>query len=126
MADVDQHEATHPPPKTFAELSLGEAREIFKNLMAQILRENLDLRKASVDAIRSEAVSEAVDELMKKTGDNREDLLLKALTLYKAAVDAARKGQRLALLGQDYQFIREIIGLEEPTSGKKHRESVSG
>ena len=126
MADVDQHEATRPPPRTVAELSYDEFLAVIKNVMAQILRENPRLTRATVDAVRSEAVSEAVDELMEKTGDNREDLLLKALVLYEAAIEASRKGQRLALLGHDYRLVREITGFESPTVAALHPDTVAG
>ena len=89
--------------------------------MVKYLKESSELREADIDAIRYEAVAEAIDKLVAKTGDNREDLLLKALTLYEVAIDAAREGQRLAMLGQDYRFIREVVGLEEPSLGTTHR-----
>jgi hypothetical protein len=59
----------------------------------------------------TEAVAIAVNELAARTGDSREDVLLKALALYAAALDASEKGERLAVLGRDYKFIREIVGL---------------
>lgn len=107
-------------------MSYDEFLAIIKNVMAQILRENPRLTGATVDAVRSEPVAEAVDELVEKTGDNREDLLLKALVLYEVAIDASRKGQRLALLGHDYRLIREITGFELPTMGALHPDTVAG
>ena len=44
----------------------------------------------------TEAVSEAVRQLAARTGDTNEDVLLKALALYEAALDASEKGERLA------------------------------
>ncbi|MFI5456099.1 MAG: hypothetical protein ACHRXM_11680 [Isosphaerales bacterium] len=61
----------------------------------------------------SDAVLNAVDEIANKTSDTKEDVLLKALSLYEAAIDAKRKNQRLVLVGPEYQFIREIVGFDE-------------
>jgi UDP-N-acetyl-D-mannosaminuronic acid transferase (WecB/TagA/CpsF family) len=68
----------------------------------------------------------AVDDLAKKTGDTKEDILFKALALYEAAIDAKQKGQRLVLLGSDYRFIKEIIGFEQMKPESRQPESVAG
>ena len=60
----------------------------------------------------TDAVLAEVEDLTNKTGDTREDLLLKALTLYEAAFEATQKGQRLVLVGPDYRFIQEIVGID--------------
>ena len=68
----------------------------------------------------------AVDELAKKTGDTKEDILFKALTLYEAAIEARQKGQRLVLVGSDYKFIKEIIGFEQMKPESLQPASVAG
>jgi len=68
----------------------------------------------------------AVDELAKKTGDTKEDILFKALTLYEAAIEARQKGQRLVLVGSDYKFIKEIIGFEPMKRQPSQLERVAG
>jgi hypothetical protein len=60
----------------------------------------------------TDSVLAEVEDLTNKTGDTREDLLLKALTLYEAALEATQKGQRLVLVGPDYRFIQEIVGID--------------
>ncbi len=80
-----------------------DAKEVVKDLVFDSIRETLG---------HSDAVMAEVDDLTSKTGDTKEDLLLKALTLYEAALEATQKGQRLVLLGPDYQFIQEIVGID--------------
>jgi hypothetical protein len=60
----------------------------------------------------SDAVRAKVEEIADESGDTQEDVLLKALRLYEVALEANRKGQRLVLVGPDYRFIREIVGLD--------------
>jgi hypothetical protein len=57
-------------------------------------------------------IGKIVSKLAKHTGDTKEDVLLKALGLYEAAVDANDKGERLAILGPKYEFVREITGFD--------------
>ena len=54
--------------------------------------------------------NEIFARLLERTGESKEDLISKAMTLYEAALDARDKGNRLVILTQDYQFVREIIG----------------
>src|ERR1700733_14468142 len=68
----------------------------------------------------------AVDDLAKKTGDTKEDILFKALVLYEAAIEAKQKGQRLVLVGSDYKFIKEIIGFEHMKPESSQPTSVAG
>jgi hypothetical protein len=72
----------------------------------------------------SDAVIAEVADLENKTGDTREDVLLKALSLYEAALEAKQKGQRLVVVGPDYRFIREIVGFDragrEPAQSRNH------
>jgi hypothetical protein len=67
-----------------------------------------------------------VEDLALKTGDSSEDVLLKALALYEAAIEARKKGQRLVLVGRDYQFIREIVGFGKESQVSDQRELVAG
>ena len=61
----------------------------------------------------SVAVTNAVDEIANETGDTAEDVLLKALSLYEAAIEAKRRNQRLVVVGPDYRFAREIVGFDQ-------------
>jgi hypothetical protein len=74
----------------------------------------------------SDNVIVALDDLAEKTGDSKEDILLKALALYEAAIDAKQKGQRLVLVGSDYKFIKEIIGFEQMKPEPTQPERVAG
>lgn len=74
----------------------------------------------------SDNVIVAVDDLARKTGDTKEDILFKALALYEAAVEAKQMGQRLVFVGPDYRFIKEIIGFDPRKPESAQRESVAG
>jgi hypothetical protein len=80
-----------------------DAKEIMKSLIVDSIRESLG---------HSDAVMTMVDDLTSETGDTREDVLLKALILFEAALKATQKGQRLVLVESDYRFIREIVGID--------------
>jgi hypothetical protein len=67
----------------------------------------------------SDAVFLAADELAKRTGDSEEDVLLKALSLYEAAIEGKEKGLRVILVGPDYKYIKEIVGFEKTTEPTK-------
>ena len=106
-------------------LPAAEARELVKSLVITTLRElDTDLIPETLHTVQetlghTDAVMAAVEELRGNTGDTKEDVLLKALTLYEAALGANEKGQRLVVVGPDYRFIREIIGFD-----RSDRESV--
>jgi hypothetical protein len=100
-----------------------DAKEIVKAVVA-IMKDAADSSRGTVieampDILRSvremlghtDAVMAEVEDITNKTGDTKEDVLLKALTLYEAALEATQKGQRLVLVGPDYRFIREIVGI---------------
>ena len=74
----------------------------------------------------TDTVLAEVEDLTNKTGDTREDVLLKALILYEAAVDATQKGQRLVLVEPDYRFIREIVGIGRDDRVHTETEKVAG
>jgi hypothetical protein len=105
--------------------------EYIKKHLASELEDKLKsfAKQASASEIRdrgyTEAVSEAVGQLAARTGDTNEDVLLKALALYEAALDASEKGERLAVLGRDYKFIREIVGFEPDHQKTDAAKSVS-
>jgi hypothetical protein len=99
-------------------LPAAEAKELVKSVVAMTLRE---LDKGSVPetfhAVKemlghTDAVMAEVEELRGRTGDTKEDLLLKALALFEAALEATQKGQRLVVVSPDYRFIKEIIGID--------------
>jgi hypothetical protein len=79
-----------------------DAKEVLKDLVFDSIRETLG---------HSDTVMAKVDDLTNQTGETREDALLKALLLYERALRANRQGQRLVVVGPEYQFIQEIIGL---------------
>lgn len=59
----------------------------------------------------SDAVASEVEAITSETGDSKEDVLLKALLLYEEALEASQNGQRLVVVGPDYRYIKEIVGL---------------
>lgn len=98
-------------------LPLEDTKEIVKALVFDSIRETLG---------QSDAVMAMVEDLTSETGDTREDLLLKALILYDAALKAKRKGQRLVLVEPDYRFIREIVGIDREDRAHTETEKVAG
>jgi hypothetical protein len=93
--------------------------QLMKILLAQIadgVKETIVPQ--SIDMIRqqlgyTDAVANAVNEITHRTSDSREELLLKALSLYETAIEAIQKDQRLVLVGPEYRFVREIIGFDQ-------------
>ena len=89
----------------------------FQSMLTEALARNESFRDA-VDRMSSGATLESEEAagmtrlLAARTGDSREDTLLKALTLYGIAIDAIEKGNRLSILNSDDELIREIEGFE--------------
>jgi hypothetical protein len=52
-------------------------------------------------------------------------VLLKARSLYEAAIDARKKGQRVVLVGRDYPFIKDIVGFDQERQVSGQREIVA-
>jgi hypothetical protein len=125
MANSEETQKTPEFLKRFTPEERDEFLVFMRNQIRLMLEQNSDFEKRSRDLVRSEGVSEALDRLVEKTGDNRGDLLQMALTLYEIVIDAVNKGQRLALLGPDYRFIREIVGFKPPKSEVNEPETVA-
>ncbi len=64
----------------------------------------------------SSSVMRELGEIATETGEGFEDVLLKAMLLYKAAVEATHKGQRLVIVDNEYQLIREITDVTSPVN----------
>jgi hypothetical protein len=91
--------------------------EVTQNIIVGAIKAHVPDLAAVFDSVRetlghTDAEMAEVEEITSKTGDTREDALLKALLLYEAALEAKRNGQRLVLVGSDYRFIREFVGLD--------------
>jgi hypothetical protein len=101
---------TVPPEKALALVRavMDRVTTMFKD---EVIPESVNLIRQELG--KSDAVTRNVDEIARNTGDSREDVLLKALSLYEAAIDAKRKNQRLVVVGPDYHFIKEIVGFEQ-------------
>ena len=63
----------------------------------------------------TEEVAGLVRLLAARSGDPKENVLLKALTLYGLALDAREKGNRLAILNAEDEIIHDVIGFESST-----------
>ena len=120
MADNDEDEKLN---QLLKEIPPDEAVGIVKSITEMVIRQLKDgvvhrIVNESLDEMRqslghTDAVLGTVEDLVQKTGDTNEDVLLKALALYDAAIKARRKGQRLVLVGGDYHFVREIVGFDQ-------------
>jgi hypothetical protein len=90
---------------------LSEIKQFVDRYMGESIRTNALLQKLGVASVSSELVNETLAAIVAKTGADPEDAVVMALTLYDVAVDAARQGQRLVLVDEDYRFVREVTGL---------------
>jgi hypothetical protein len=106
--------------KNIAEMVM---RQLTDGVIQRIVNESLDDMQQSLG--HTDAVLGAVEDLVQKTGDTNEDVLLKALALYDAAIKARQKGQRLVLVGGDYQFVREIVGFDQEKRRSAQPERVA-
>jgi hypothetical protein len=111
-----------PPEKSKVLLQI-----IGKSVLSEIQQKIIPQTIAAIrkELGHSDVVLDAVDELASKTTDTREDVLLKALSLYEAAVEAKQRGQRLVVVGPEYQFIREIIGFDQLERESARHEKVA-
>ncbi len=106
--------------------------EVVEKLLSKELENKLaaHLRGSIASAFRevgfTEAVTEALDQLASRTRDPKEDILLKALSLYEEAIRVFASGERLAVLGKDYRFIREIVGFDHGDRVPVATEAASG
>lgn len=111
---------------------LKTTEEVTERLLSKELEQRMatHLRGSIADAFRdrgfTEAVTQTLDQLVYRTGDSKEDILLKALSLYEEALRAFEQGERLAVLGKDYRFIREIVGFEHTDRKPAVTEFASG
>jgi hypothetical protein len=115
MTDTDQEKRLSEilkelPPERAANLIKLIIGMVWSELRSIVVPETLDTIRDQLG--HSDVVLRAVEELTEKTTDSREDVLLKALSLYDAAIEAKKRNQRLVLVGPDYQFIREIVGFD--------------
>ena len=104
--------------------AMNDTRSTLKHYLPEIV--DTTLRRFGI----SGSVMRELGEIATETGEGFEDVLLKALVLYKAAVEATRKGQRLVIVGPDYRLIREIVEIDSPveeplssSGGVKQREA---
>lgn len=61
----------------------------------------------------TEEVAGLVQLLAARSGDSRESVLRKALTLYGLALDANEKGNKLAVLSPDDEIVQDITGIDD-------------
>lgn len=69
-------------------------------------------RRVTERSGQSEEIAGLVRLLASRSGDSREDVVVKALTLYGLALDAIEKGYVLAILNDRDEVVREISGFE--------------
>jgi hypothetical protein len=128
MADVDLESKVDeilrklPPEDStlIIRATINKVLDQLKDVLIQPVGESLGQSLGNSDAVLL-----AADELAKSTGETSEDVLLKALTLYEAAIEAKEKGQRLILAGPDYRFIREIVGFDPASPQPVGSENVA-
>ena len=61
--------------------------------------------------VLSEELDREIDRAVRETGNNRSELVRKALTLYLAAVKKKKQGLKLGFARPDQTLETEVIGL---------------
>ena len=89
---------------------IPEVSKLLEQAVFDAIAENADQIRASIG--QSDEAAGLIRLLAARSGDNREDVLLKALTLYGLAIDAIEKGNHLAILTPEDEILREITGFE--------------
>jgi hypothetical protein len=120
----------HPGERSMSEskpISISEAERWLEEKLTRKLETYLrspeasSIVRQSIREVASEAGATPADSgeaagmirlLAARSGDNREDVLLKALTLYGLALDAIEKGNHLAILTPEDEIVREITGFQ--------------
>lgn len=100
--------------------------DLIKSAVVEAVRQ--EIPTVVEDLRRSEGLGEGVVGLTRllaaRSNESYENTLMKALTLYGAALDATEKGNRLAVLSPDDDIVHEIIGFDpvglspEPIAGR--------
>jgi hypothetical protein len=99
------------PPEKVMRLMKTLLAQIADSVKETIVPQSIDMFRQQLGY--TDAVANAVNEITHRTSDSREELLLKALSLYETAIEAKQNDQRLVLVGPEYRFIREIIGFDQ-------------
>jgi hypothetical protein len=102
-------QTTSGAAQQFAEfIRTPEASAILRQAMHEALSDVMLEQTRS----HSEEAAELLRILATRSGDNREDVLLKAVRLYQLALDAVEKGNSLAIITPEDEIVREITGFE--------------
>jgi hypothetical protein len=102
------------PPEKAMRLMKNLIAQVFDGIKETIIPQTIHITRHQLGY--TDAVVNAVNEIAHRTSDSREEVLLKALSLYETAIEAKQKDQRLVLVGPEYKFIREIIGFDQINS----------
>ena len=105
-------EALKPLCGEDSEALLGVIRRCAEEAAEKALRSRIKRVLGSRGA--STEVSDLADKLAEMTGESKRDLLIKALSLYRAALQANAEGNRLAILNPEDEIVREIVGFDPP------------
>ena len=121
MEDKDEDEALDRLLKT---VPPDEAKGIVKSVADMVMRRlkggyvqlvvNESLDRMRQELGHSDAVLGAVEDLVERTGDSSEDVLLKAGPL-RGRDKRQKRASAFVLVGRDYHFVREIIGFDQET-----------
>ena len=90
--------------------AMNDTRSTLKHCLPEIV--DTTLQSLGI----SDSVMRELRKVASETGEGFEDVLLKALVLYKAAVEATHKGHRLVIVDDEYQLIREIMDVTSPVN----------
>jgi hypothetical protein len=79
------------------------------------------LRKMPADSLSlkidlSPELIEALAQIETTTGDSLDEVLGKAIALYRMSVEAHKEGKRIGVFDRDWELEREVVGFEHQAS----------
>ena len=74
----------------------------------KVMTKNKSKVRLSLDV--SKEMYELICDLSKRTGSSNSDILRKAITLIKIALDAKNKGNGIAIVNEKREIVSELIG----------------
>lgn len=120
MAEKSHH------PKTSEDAGKpSETLAVLRDLDAKVKRIGAWIEPRR-DVLDDEALA-FLDYAARESGETRQDILLKSLTLFLKASEAERRGRTLAILDDDDVIVEEIRGIGSPLVGSvRPMDGISG
>src|SRR4051794_10215136 len=91
-----------------ADTDLAERKETLRKIEEAVIRLERMLERVSKGTSSDNPVTRLRNEIASRWGESARDINLKALTLYKAALEAEDEGHHLAVINKDDEIVRDI------------------